>query len=161
VEAATGNAQRNRGAGNRFLTASGKLERSVMLKPTSVPIFIVILAAATTAVSLSAAANTDQKMLRHIVLYKFKDDLKAGEVQEVIDAFSALPKKIDTIVDFERGINVSPEGKSEGLTHAFVVTFRDEAGRDAYLKHPAHLAYVEVVRNRREKVVVFDYWTAE
>lgn len=98
-------------------------------------------------------------MLRHVVLYKFKDDLKPAQVQEVIDAFAGLPGKIDTIVDFEHGTNVSPEGKSEGLTHAFVVTFRDEAGRDAYLVHPAHLAYVEVVRDKREKVVVFDYWT--
>lgn len=105
------------------------------------------------------AGDEEKKMLRHVVLYKFKDDLKPAQVQEVIDAFAGLPGKIDTIVDFEHGTNVSPEGKSEGLTHAFVVTFRDEAGRDAYLVHPAHLAYVEVVRDKREKVVVFDYWT--
>lgn len=101
------------------------------------------------------------RVLRHIVLYKFKDDLKPAQVQEVIDAFAALPKKIDTIVGFEHGVNVSPEGKSEGLTHCFVVSFRDEKGRDAYLEHPAHLEYVKIVRDRREKVVVFDYWTGE
>lgn len=95
------------------------------------------------------------------MLYKFKDGLPAADLQEVIDTFAALPSKIDTIVEFEHGANVSPEGKSEGLTHAFVVSFRNEAGRDAYLKHPAHLAYVDVVKNRREKVVVFDYWTTE
>lgn len=107
------------------------------------------------------AAEKKEKLLRHIVLYKFKDDLQPEQLREVIDAFSALPKKIDTIVGFERGTNVSPEGKSEGLTHAFVVTFRDAAGRDAYLTHPAHLDYVKIVRDRREKVVVFDYWTGE
>ncbi|REK17942.1 MAG: Dabb family protein [Planctomycetota bacterium] len=110
---------------------------------------------------LSAHADEDSKVLRHIVLYKFKDDLAPADVQEVVDTFAALPSKIDTIVDFEHGTNVSPEGKSEGLTHAFVVTFRDEASRDVYLKHPAHLEYVEVVRDRREKVVVFDYWVDE
>jgi hypothetical protein len=103
------------------------------------------------------AANKESNMLRHMVLYKFKDDLAPGEVQEVIDAFAALPGKIDTIVGFEHGTNTSQEGKSDGLTHAFVVTFRDRAGLDTYLKHPAHLAYVDVVKNRREKVVVFDY----
>jgi hypothetical protein len=108
-----------------------------------------------------ADKQKENKVLRHIVLYKFKDGLPAGDVQKVIDAFAGLPAKIDTIVDFEHGTNVSPEGKSEGLTHAFVVTFRDEAGRDVYLKHPAHLAYVDVVKNRREKVVVFDYWVAQ
>ncbi|HEY2838982.1 MAG TPA: Dabb family protein [Pirellulales bacterium] len=107
---------------------------------------------------LAQAADKPQKVLRHLVLYKFKDDLKPAQLQEVIDAFGALPKKIDTIIGYEAGTNVSPEGKSDGLTHAFVVTFKDEKGRDAYLTHPAHQAYVEVVKDRRDKVVVFDYW---
>ena len=124
-------------------------------------LLVVLAALATSTAALIAQAEEDRKVLRHIVLYKFKDDLQPGEVQQVIDAFAGLPAKIDTIVGFERGTNVSPEGKSEGLTHAFVVTFRDEAGRDIYLKHPAHLAYVDVVKNRREKVVVFDYWADE
>jgi hypothetical protein len=98
------------------------------------------------------------KVLRHIVMYKFKDDITPTQLQEVVTAFSGLPAKIDAIVGYEHGTNVSPEGKSEGFTHVFVVTFRDEAGRDVYLKHPAHLAYVQVVRDRREKVVVFDFW---
>ncbi len=123
---------------------------------------VVVAAVLTTSTAvLIARADEDPKVIRHIVLYKFKDDLKPGEVQEVIDTFAALPKKIPTIMDFEHGTNVSPEGKSEGLTHAFVVTFADEEGRDMYLKHPAHLAYVDVVKNRREKVVVFDYWADE
>ncbi|WP_425613490.1 Dabb family protein [Anatilimnocola sp. NA78] len=100
----------------------------------------------------------DAKVLRHIVMYKFKPEMSAAQIQEVVDTFAALPKKIDEIVDFEMGTNVSPEGKSEGFTHCFVVSFRDEAGRDEYLKHPAHLAYVQVVKDRREKVIVFDYW---
>jgi hypothetical protein len=103
-----------------------------------------------------AAAKT--KVLRHIVMYKFKDDQSKAQVQEVIDAFAGLPKKIDTIIGFEHGMNVSPEGKSEGFTHCFVVTFKNEADRDAYLKHPAHDDYVKVVKDRREKVIVFDYW---
>lgn len=108
--------------------------------------------------SESTAAEEQRQVLRHVVLYKFKPEASGAQLQEVIDAFAGLPAKIDTIVGFEHGTNVSPEGKSEGFTHCFVVTFRDEAGRDAYLKHPAHQAYVNVVRDRREKVIVFDYW---
>lgn len=109
----------------------------------------------------STAAEKPGKVLRHIVLYKFKDGLPAAQVQEVADAFAALPKKIDTVAGFEQGTNVSPEGKSEGFTHCFVVTFRDEQGRAVYLEHPAHQEYVKLVRDRREKVIVFDYWTNE
>lgn len=99
-----------------------------------------------------------EKQLRHVVLYKFKPEITPQQIQEVIEAFAALPGKIDTIVGFERGVNVSEENKSEGFTHCFVVTFRDTKGREVYLKHPAHDAYVKVVKDRREKVFVFDYW---
>ena len=91
-------------------------------------------------------------------LTNLKEDCTPEQIQQVIDAFSGLPKKVDTILGFERGTNVSKEGKSEGLTHVFVVTFRDEAGLATYLKHPAHDEYVKVVKDKREKVVVFDYW---
>jgi heme-degrading monooxygenase HmoA len=104
-------------------------------------------------------AAAAEKVLRHVVMYKFKEGLPAAQVQEVADAFAGLPKKIDTIVGFEAGTNVSKEGKSEGFTHVFVVTFKSEADLAAYLVHPAHDAYVQVVRDRREKVIVFDYWT--
>ena len=110
---------------------------------------------------MAASAQNNDKLLRHIVMYKFKDGLPAAQLQEVIDAFAGLPKKIDTIVGYEAGTNVSPEGKSEGFTHVFVVTFKTAADRDAYLVHPAHQAYVQVVKDRREKVIVFDYWTAK
>ena len=103
-------------------------------------------------------AAAAEKVLRHVVMYKFKDDQTAAQVKEVIDAFAGLPKKVDTIIGFEQGTNVSKEGKSEGFTHVFVVTFKNEADLAAYLVHPAHDAYVKVVRDRREKVIVFDYW---
>lgn len=107
----------------------------------------------------TSAAEPSGKLLRHIVLYKFKPELTSAQVREVVDTFAALPAKIDVIVSLEKGTNVSEEGKSEGFTHSFVVTFRSEQDRDAYLVHPAHQAYVNVVRDRREKVIVFDYWT--
>src|SRR5207237_448519 len=109
----------------------------------------------------SPPASAADKVLRHIVMYQFKPDVTQAQLQDVIDAFAALPKKIDTIVGFEHGANVSKEGKSDGFTHVFVVTFKTEADRDAYILHPAHEAYVKVVRDRREKVVVFDYWAEQ
>jgi hypothetical protein len=107
------------------------------------------------------AADKPKPVLRHMVLYKFKEGLEPAVIQEVVDAFAALPAKIDTIVGFEHGANVSQEGKSDGFTHCFVVSFRNEQGLATYLDHPAHQDYVKVVRDRREKVVVFDYWAKE
>ena len=109
---------------------------------------------------LAAPEKEQEKVLRHIVMYEFKPTTTKEQVQEVIDAFAGLPWKIDTIVGFEHGTNVSHEGKSEGFAYVFVVTFQDEAGRETYLKHPAHDEYMKVVRDKRQKVVVFDYWAA-
>jgi len=131
--------------------------------PNTITLGLACLAAALLAGSIADTAQAAEKprLLKHIVLYKFKDGLPAAQIDEVVAAFSALPKKIDTIVAFERGTNTSTEGKSDGLTHAFVVTFRDSQGLETYLKHPAHLEYVSIVKDRREKVVVFDYWVPE
>lgn len=110
-------------------------------------------------VALAAESGASSaRVLRHIVMYKFRDDLAPAQVQEVIDAFKTMVRQIDSVVGFEHGLNTSKEGKSDGLTHIFVVTFRDEAGRDAYLAHPAHAAYVKVAKDKREKVIVADYW---
>ena len=110
---------------------------------------------------VSHAADSKATVLKHVVMYKFRDDCTPEQVQQVIDAFSSMVKKIgkDTVIDFEKGLNTSNEGKSEGFTHLFVVTFRDETGLASYLKHPAHDEYVLVVKTKREKVIVFDYTT--
>lgn len=98
------------------------------------------------------------KVLRHVVLFKFKDSVKPEEVQEVVDAFRGLPKKIDAIIDFEYGTDVGVENLSAGFTHCFFVTFKDAAGRDAYLPHPDHKVFGDLVKPRLEKVLVVDYW---
>jgi hypothetical protein len=104
------------------------------------------------------AQQGEKPVLKHIVLYKFKDSLTKEQIDEVIQAFNALPSKVPGIIGYEAGTNVSKEGKSEGLTHSFVLTFKSMEDLDAYIAHPAHQAYVDIVKTRREKVVVFDYW---
>jgi hypothetical protein len=106
--------------------------------------------------------NEDRKkVLRHVVLFKFKEDVSDKQIGEVVAAFGELPSKIDAILDFEAGTDVSVEGKADGFTHAFLVTFRNEAGRAVYLPHPAHQEFVALVGPRIDKVLVFDYWAGE
>lgn len=108
---------------------------------------------------MSHEQSAATKVLRHIVMYKFKETTTADQIEEVIQAFSGLPGKIPQVLAFEKGTNVSPEGKSEGFTHCFLVTFKDEKDRDAYLIHQAHQDFVNIVKDRREKVIVIDYWS--
>ena len=105
-----------------------------------------------------AAENAPDQALRHVVLFAFKPSTTAGEVAQIEAAFAALPRQIEAISDFEWGMDVSVEGKANGFTHCFFVTFRDAAGRDAYLPHPAHKAFGQVLAGHVEKVLVLDYW---
>ena len=120
---------------------------------------LLVAAVAMAAFTLEThAEDKDGKMLRHVVLFKFKDDASAKQVLEVTDAFGRLPNRIDAIRDFEWGTDVSVENKSAGFTHCFVVTFADEKGRDEYLPHPAHKEFVKLVGPVLDKVLVVDYW---
>tara|TARA_R110002095_G_scaffold61313_1_gene51894 strand:- start:485 stop:907 length:423 start_codon:yes stop_codon:yes gene_type:complete len=108
-----------------------------------------------------AADSSDSKHLRHVVMFQFKDASSEQDVQKVVDAFRALPKKIPVIADFEFGTNNSPEGLEDGFTHCFLVTFKSEADREVYLPHEAHQAFVEVLKPHLEKVMVIDYWAGK
>nr|WP_229203485.1 Dabb family protein [Dyadobacter jejuensis] len=111
----------------------------------------------------SATANTPakKKVLRHVVMFKFKDSATPAQVKEVEDAFRKLPSQIKTIKGFEWGTNNSPEGLEQGFTHCFFLTFDSEEGRATYLPHPAHKAFGEVLSPYLDKVMVLDYWTKE
>lgn len=114
---------------------------------------------------MSPAQNKDAapggKLLRHVVMFKFKEGTSPEQIRTIENTFRGLPKKIDTIVDFESGTDVSVEGKADGFTHCFFVTFRDAKGREIYLPHPAHKEFVSVVGPHVDKVLVFDYWSAK
>ncbi len=106
--------------------------------------------------------STDaKKVLRHVVLFSFKEDLSEEQVHEVEEAFSQLPNKIKEIADFEFGVNNSPEVIAKGFTHCFLVTFKSAEDRDAYLPHPAHKEFIKLVGDRLAKVLVVDYWARE
>jgi hypothetical protein len=106
--------------------------------------------------SMPAAPDS---VLRHVVYFSFKDTSSPEDIQGVVDSFRNLQNEIDGIESFEWGVNSSPEGINQGLTHAFTLTFYSDAARDAYLPHPSHKAFGEILGPHLDKVMVLDYWT--
>ncbi|MGZ8557183.1 MAG: Dabb family protein [Chitinophagaceae bacterium] len=119
---------------------------------------IAIIATCFTAVIIISATTKETKMLRHVVLFKFKDNATPEQVKQVENAFLALPSAIKEIKEMEWGTNNSPENLNQGLTHCFFLSFNSEKDRDAYLPHPAHKAFGAILTPYLEKVVVVDYW---
>jgi len=114
---------------------------------------------ATTPVSKQQEPSNQDRVLRHVVMFKFTDGTPEDTVREIEQGFAALPQQIDAICDFEWGTDVSVENLQQGFTHCFVVTFRSEEDRATYLPHPQHLKFVELVKPHVDKVLVLDYWT--
>jgi len=99
--------------------------------------------------------------LRHVVLFAFRDDAPEDAIRTIESAFEVLKDQIPGIVDLEWGTNESPEGLDHGFTHCFVVTFHDAPARDAYLPHPAHVAFVALLQPSLDRVLVMDYVARE
>lgn len=94
---------------------------------------------------------------RHVVLFKFKDDAPAAQVEKVEKAFLALKGRIPQIQSLEWGTNVSPEGLANGFTHCFFVTFKSKADLEKYLPHPEHKKFGASLKGVLDKVLVVDY----
>lgn len=122
---------------------------------------IAIIATCIIAATIISATNKEQKMLRHVVVFKFKDEASPEDVKKVEDAFRALPSKIKEIKGFEWGTNNSPENLAQGFTHCFFLSFKSEEDRAKYLPHPAHKAFGDILRPHLDKVLVIDYWTKD
>lgn len=105
----------------------------------------------------SSALSQAGGEFRHVVMFKFKDSATPAQVEAVEKAFGELPSKIDTITAYEWGTSESVEGKNDGLTHCFFVTFKDKAGLETYIPHPAHVAFKEILIPILDKALVFDY----
>ena len=93
----------------------------------------------------------------HIVHFKFKADATPAQITQVEKDFAALKGKIDIVQTLEWGTDVSPEKLSDGFTHCWVLTFKNEADRDAYIVHPAHKAFVATLGSVLEKPLVVDF----
>ncbi len=122
-------------------------------------IFTISAAALLAVFALTSFYMAKKDQVRHVVVFKYKPDATEAQIQKVTDAFRDLQDKIPGIVAFEHGVNDSPEGKNLGFTHVYLLTFKDAQARDAYLPHPEHKKFGELLRSTGifEDAFVVDY----
>lgn len=103
--------------------------------------------------------GTGSRVLRHVVLFGFKNGTDEARVAEIVRRFAALKDLVPGVAGFEWGRDNSPEGLAKGHSHCFLLTFETQADRDRYLPHPHHAAFADWVGPMIETVTVLDYWT--
>jgi hypothetical protein len=109
---------------------------------------------------VAASWAAPEKTVRHVVIFKYKQGAEPEKVKQVTEAFRALSNKIPGIVSFETGVNTSPEGKNQGFTHVYLLTFTNEKARNNYLPHPEHKKFGQLLGQLGvvEDVFVVDYF---
>ena len=79
-------------------------------------------------------------MIRHVVVFKWNDDVTSAHIDAMSTAAAGLPEAIDTIRGFRCGRDA---GINQGnFDFAVSADFDDEAGYIVYRDHPAHQALI-------------------
>ncbi|KAI1761487.1 hypothetical protein GGR53DRAFT_23813 [Hypoxylon sp. FL1150] len=101
----------------------------------------------------------------HIVSFQFKEGSSPSLVKELVDRMFALkdtclhPKTGKPyIVSASGGRDNSVQGLQNGLTHVFVVNFKDKEDRNYYAQEdPVHLEFVKWSGDVVSQVLAIDY----
>lgn len=124
------------------------------------------------------AADYLPGMVRHIVLFRYKDSASAVQRRDVAERFLALQTTCvrnsrPYIVAIEAGTQHSGEGASQDFEHAFLVTFGSQGDRNYYVGQPivmdpahydqVHQAFKDFARPYLDVdgVLIFDYTVAQ
>lgn len=120
------------------------------------------------------ASDYKPGVVRHIVLFRYKDSVTPAQRSEITRRFLAMQKAClrhgkPYIVSIEEGFQHSGEGADQNLEQGFVVTFRSQGDRNYYVGQPVvtdpahyepvHQAFKEFVGPllAPKGVLVFDY----
>lgn len=97
-------------------------------------------------------------MIKHIVLFRFKETAnfdKKEALIEVKNALDALPMKIPQIRKFETGVDILHKERSYDI--AIVSEFDNLEDLEHYRIHPEHIKVVELIAKYKDSAVAVDY----
>jgi hypothetical protein len=100
--------------------------------------------------------------IKHIVLFKFKQNISPSQITQVMQALEHLKNLIPEVLSYSGGKDMSIENLHRGFTHGFTMDFKNEADRDLYVDHPEHVKVVQelilpALSDELNSSLVFDY----
>lgn len=94
-------------------------------------------------------------MVKHIVMFDFKDEHKSENLKKTKEMLEALMDSVATLQSMEVGINFSEEERAMDLS--IVTTFEDQEGLELYANHPEHLNVLAFIKTVINASKVVDY----
>lgn len=93
-------------------------------------------------------------MIRHIVLFKIKEEYKS-EIPQLVENFRGMKGRIEGMIDLEAGQDILRSDRSYDL--ALVTLFEDRTTFDAYQTHPVHQPVRKRMHEVRQSSVACDF----
>ena len=93
-------------------------------------------------------------MIRHIVLFKIKDEFK-DEIPQLVENFKGMKGKIEGMLDLEAGQDILHSDRSYDL--ALVTVFDSMESFEAYQTHPVHQPVRKHMHEVRSASVACDF----
>ena len=94
-------------------------------------------------------------MVKHIVLFAFKDENKEENLLKAKEMLEALVEHIPSLKSMEVGVNFSKEDRAMDLS--IITTFEDKEALALYANHPEHLKVVDFIKTVVYESKVSDY----
>ena len=95
-------------------------------------------------------------MLKHIVMWKLKEENKSENAQKIKAMLEALPGIIPQIKSLAVGIDIGADAAGS-YDACLITTFDDTAALEIYQNHPEHKKVAAFVATVRENRAVVDF----
>ena len=93
-------------------------------------------------------------MIRHIVMFRIKDEYKA-DIPDIVEKFYGMKGKIEGMVNLEAGADFLHSERSYDV--ALVTEFESREAFEAYQTHPVHMPVKKRMHEVRSASVACDY----
>lgn len=94
-------------------------------------------------------------MIVHIVMFKFKEENRDANIEEVVNRLNALVGLIPTLKSMEVGVDFSRTERAFDMS--LYSKFDSKEDLQAYAVHPEHLKVVELIKSVTLESKVVDY----
>ena len=94
-------------------------------------------------------------MIVHIVMFRFKEENREGNIKEVTSRLNALVDLIPTLNSMEVGVDFSRTERAFDLS--LYSKFDSKEALSEYAVHPEHLKVVELIKSVTLESKVVDY----
>ena len=78
------------------------------------------------------------RMIRHIVLVRFRDEVTDAHIAAIFADLQAIKAVLPGVIAITSGRSESPEQMERGYMHGFIADFTDWVALAAYQSHPDH-----------------------